>query len=408
MFMRKESDVSNKRAAVVIIGAVVGVAAYYFFAKTLFFFLVGWLFFIPMVGIVYTVYGLQEYRAITRNVSINKQYVEKLKPSIEKHNGNFSAAVRDVISQAALPPFRNSVSIDNFLFKWMVDEIEDRLLPDNVLDEIIDPRLIDSMENLESFLNNKFIELEWDVGIVLKYDSNTSPSDILMEINGSPQKIKFVASLISQFLVKNSLKMPINIPLKISSTVHSDRCVRVEFSRSNKKEALDSLVSFFGSENEIIKTIKSKPAFWKAVINTHVLNNYSMVTVPRNYFEELFDDKVPTGQTIIENRAMKPINEIPLEEVFSLIKEVYETSRIVDRVEIDKKNLILFHTYRNKNAIEKLKTSLINLLDANGHLYDAKSTANMIFLTYRQNKIDVDVMKKSSNRFDSGTSANFC
>lgn len=406
MFMRKESDVSNKRAAVVIIGAVVGVAAYYFFAKTLFFFLVGWLFFIPMVGIVYTVYGLQEYRTITRNVSINKQYVEKLKPSIEKHNGNFSAAVRDVISQAALPSFRNSVSIDNFLFKWMVDEIEDRLLPDNVLDEIIDPRLIDSMENLESFLNNKFIELEWDVGIVLKYDSNTSPSDILMEINGSPQKIKFVASLISQFLVKNSLKMPINIPLKISSTVHSDRCVRVEFSRSNKKEALDSLVSFFGSENEIIKTIKSKPAFWKAVINTHVLNNYSMVTVPRNYFEELFDDKVPTGQTIIENRAMKPINEIPLEEVFSLIKEVYETSRIVDRVEIDKKNLILFHTYRNKNAIEKLKTSLINLLDANGHLYDAKSTANMIFLTYRQNKIDV--MKKSSNRFDSGTSANFC
>jgi hypothetical protein len=355
------------------------------------------------------VYGFQEYKTITRNVSLDEKHIEKLEPCMNKHKGNFSAAIREIIDQTTVSiPSRNFSSIDNFLLKWMVNEIDNTLLPDNVLDEIIDPRLISSMENLESFLNRRFRELEWDIEIVLKYDNNTSPSDVLIEVTGDSQKRKFVASLISQFLVKNSLRIPHNIPLKILSSVDSDRHLRVELSRSNKKESIDSLVSFFGSEGEIIKTIRSNPAFWKSVINAHILSDYNMVTVHRNYFEDLFADKVPMGEIIIENMAKKPIREIPLEEVFSLIKQVYETSRIIDRVEIDKENLVLFHNYRNKAAVEKMKKSLVMLLEASGHSYDAKSTDSMIFLTQKQSTPDVDVLKNSGNRFDSGTNTDYC
>lgn len=88
-----------------------------------------------------------------------------------------------------------------------------------------------------------------------------------------------------------------------------------------------------------------------------------------------------------------------------LIKEVYETSRVADRVEIDKENIILFHNYRNKEAIEKLKKILVMLLEANGHLYDAKSTANIIVLTHRPDvgiKINeiVDNLKTSNSKVD--------
>jgi hypothetical protein len=281
------------------------------------------------------------------------------------------------------------------MLKWILNETDGLLLPDNILDELIDPCLISSMEKLERYLNNKFRGLEWDINIVLKYDSNTSPSEVLIETGGDSQKIRLVASIISQFLVKNSLNY---IPLKIRSTINLDKYIKVELSRSNRTEAIDSLVTFFGSSDETNEIIKSKPAFWKAVFNTHISSNYNMITVHRNYFEDLFTDKVPIGEITIENIARKPISEIPLEKMIFLIKQVYESSRIVDRVDIYKENLIFFHSYRNKEAIEKLRKSLLMLLNSSGHIYDAKSTANMIVFMHQEQETDTDIFKKKFNQ----------
>lgn len=376
----KRSSSSRYKTAAFLAGAAsIGIAAYFFFDKTLLAFMVGWVFFIPMAGVVYMVHGLQEFRTVSRNISLSKEHIEKLKPSLEKNKGNFSAAIRDVIYQSTTAgSFRDQVSVDNFILNWMVKETDGLLLPDNILDEMIDPGLISSMEKLESFLNNKFIELGWDIGIILKYDSNISPSDVLIEIRGDPRKFNLVASMISQFLVKKSLD---NMPLKIESTINLEKYMSVELTYSTKDEATDSLVKFFGNTDEITRTIKSKSAFWKPIFNAHISSDYNMVTVHRNYFEDLFADKVPLGEITIENLARKPIREIPLEEMIFLIKQVYESSRIVDRVEISKQNLILFHSYRNKDAIERLRKSLVMLLNASGHVYDARSTANMIILT---------------------------
>lgn len=319
---------------------------------------------------------------VTRNISLDNNCIEKIEPYVEKHKGNFSAAIREIIDRAGKnSSLENLSAIDNSLFKWMLNEIDGVLIPDNVLDDLIDPWLINSMEELEEYLNCKFSKLEWDIDLALKYDNDAFPSDVLIEIRGTPQKIKFVASLISQFLVKNSLE---SIPLKIMSVVNFSDCLKVELSRSSEKEAINSLTTFFGSTDEVIKAIKSRPDFWKSLINRHHLSNYNMVTIHRNYFEDLLAGKVPMGEITIETLAKKPIQEIPFKEMLSLIKEVYETSRVADRVEIDKENIILFHNYRNKDVIEKLKKSLLALLEANGHLYDAKSTANMIILMHKR------------------------
>jgi len=305
-----------------------------------------------------------------------------MEPYVEKHKGNFSSAIREIIDRAGKNnSFENLSTVDNSLFKWILNEIDGVLIPDNVLNDLIDPVLINSMQKLEEYLNRKFSELEWDIDLALKYDNDAFPSDVLIEIRGSPQKIKFVASLISQFLVKNSLE---SIPLKIMSIVDFSDCLKVELSRSSEKEAINSLTTFFGEMNEVIKAIKSRPDFWKALINRHHLSNYNMVTIHRNYFEDLLAGNIPMGEITIETLAKKPIPEIPFKEMLSLIKEVYETSRVADRVEIDKENIILFHNYRNKDVIEKLKLSLLALLEVNGHLYDAKSTANMIILTHKR------------------------
>ena len=340
---------------------------------------------------------------VTKHISLDKDCVEKLKPYVEKHNSNFSAAVREIIERAGksgLPA--NSSAIDASLFKWMLNEIDGVLIPDTVLDEIIDCRLINSLGQLEVYLNNRFRELDWDINIALKCDHNSFPSEVLIEIRGNPQKIKLASCLVSQYLVKNSSEQS---KLKIRSVTNFDECIKLELCRSNREDAINSVITFFGGLDEAMKAIKNRPAFWKAVINRHLMSNYNMVTVHRNYFEELLADKVPLGEITIENLARKPIQEIPLREMLSLIKEVYETSKVADRVEIDRDNIILFHNYRNKEAIEKLKKILVTLLEANGHLYDAKSTANMLVLTHRPeigikvNEI-VDNLKTSSSRVD--------
>ncbi len=340
---------------------------------------------------------------VTRHISLDDDHVEKMKPYLEKHRGDFGAALKEMINRAGKYNSRmNSLAVDLSLFNWMLEEMEDIFVPSIVLDETINPMLINSMGKLEEHLKRRFSELEWDIDFTLKYDSDSSPSNVLIEMKGAPQKIKFVASMVSQYLVKNSLE---SAPLGIRSVVNINGCIKIELSRSNKKEAQKSLIIFFGGMDESIKIIKSRPAFWKALINRHILSNYNMVTVHRNYFEDLLANKIPLGEITIENLAKKPIQEIPLREMLSLIKEIYETARVVDRVEIDKDNITLFHNFRNKEAIEKLKKILVMLLEANGHLYDVGSAANMIMLKHRPDvgiKINeiVDNLKTSNSNVD--------
>ena len=222
---------------------------------------------------------------VTKHVSLDDDCIKKMQPYEEKHNGNFSAAIREIIERAGKSSIpNNSTTIDNSLFRWMLNEIDNILVPDNVLDELIDPSLMASMLKLEEYLNYRFNELVWGINIALKYDSNTSPSEVLIEIRGTSQKIKLLACIISQFMVKNSLK---DAPLEIKSVIYTDDFIKIELSKSHRKDSLDSLERFFGHNNEVIRTMKSRPAFWKAIVNRHAHSNYNMVTVHKNYFEDL-------------------------------------------------------------------------------------------------------------------------
>ncbi len=318
---------------------------------------------------------------VTRHISLDNDCIGKMKPYVEKHRGNFSAAIREIIDRAGNYKLHmNSQIVDNSLFKWLLTETDDILISDNVLDELIDPIFINSMKNLEDYLIRKFNDLEWGVNVTIRSDSDMSPSEVVIEVKGSYQKIRFVSRVLAQYMVKNSTEYS---PLEVRSVNNFGDCVTIELSKSNRNDAQKSLTTFFGGMNDVTKAIKSNPNFWKTIVNGHTLSNYSMVTIHRNYFEDLLANKIPLGEITIETLAKKPIQEIPLKDMLLLIKEVYEASKIVDRVEIDKENIILFHNYRNNDVVEKLKKSLINLLESNGHLYDAKSTTNIIVLNHR-------------------------
>lgn len=341
--------------------------------------------------------------AVMRHISLDDEYVRKMTPYLEKNGGNLCAAIREIINRAGKHSLRQNLSaIDNGLFNWMLEEVGDILVPDKVLAEILDPGLITSMSKFERSVRQRLDELDWDIEIVFKYDSETYPSEILIEMRGSRQKTKFLARLLSQYLVKNSL---VNAPLEIKFVVNINSCIKIGFFRSNKKDALMSLINFFGDLNEIMNVMRDRPDFWRNIIHRHLSSNYNMVTVHRNYLEDIFTDKMPAGEIMIETMAKKPIHDIPLKEMLVLIKKVYEAARVVDRVDIDNDTIIVSHYYRNKNAAERLKHGLVMLLESNGHLYDAKTTTNLIVLRHRPDvgmKINemVDHMKTSSSTVD--------
>ncbi len=340
---------------------------------------------------------------ISRHISIDDEYLKKMDPYMEKHNGNMGAALRDMISIAGkYNPAMNSSAIDTSLFNWMLQEIDDILVPDDVLDKFINPMLIISMGKLEENINQRLTELGWGVNLSLKCDNDDFPTEVLLTIRGTPGKIKFIAGIVSRFLVKNSLTRS---QLQVRSVANFNECIKVELSRSDKTESQDSLITFFGGMNAIFGAVKGRPDFWIPIIKSHQLSNYNMVTIHRNSFEDILSNNIPRGEVTIEFLAKKPINEIPLSDLLALLKRVYEDSRVVDRIEIENDTLVIFHNYRTKEAVDTLKKIFLTLLESNGHLYDGKSTANMIMLTHRPDiglKINelIGNLKNSTNKFD--------
>ena len=110
---------------------------------------------------------------VTRHISLDNKCIRKIEPYVQKHNNNFSAAIREIIEKAGkYAPKSDTSQIDNSLLRWMLTETDGILIPDSVLSEIVNKRLMNSMSELEKFLNNRFGELGWGVDIDIKYDSN--------------------------------------------------------------------------------------------------------------------------------------------------------------------------------------------------------------------------------------------
>jgi len=329
---------------------------------------------------------------ISKHISIDEEYFDKIKPYIEKHNGSLGAALREIINQIEM--YNSQTKIDPSLSDWIFNQVEGRLAPNSVIDGIIDPSLINSMKKLDEYLNNRFSKSEWNVNINLEADCETLPSHILVDIRGSPSKINAMAGILSKYLIIHSYERS---PLGIKSVASFGESIRIEYCMMDKKKSLESLSTYFGYTDEILTIIKDRPTFWKTIIERHIISDYNMVTIHRNHFEELLANHMSVlGEITIEILTKKSLRDIPLKELLYLIKNIYENSRIVDMIEIDKYDMIVYHSYRNQKAIDKLTKILVALLENSGHLYDARPTSNMIILRYIPD-IDIKIDQIISN-----------
>ncbi|MDL5502538.1 MAG: hypothetical protein QSU88_04910, partial [Candidatus Methanoperedens sp.] len=140
------------------------------------------------------------------------------------------------------------------------------------------------------------------------YDDNVNPSYLTLTLSGnSNYKLEFLGGLISSFLVSHKKQ-------EIVSLKKMSNKITVGFRKQiNANVAKQSLINYFGDMEDISAEITKKLDFWKCIVNLYKQTNYNMVTIPRNYYQELLIGKeAPSYLTApIEAIHKIPIRDIP-------------------------------------------------------------------------------------------------
>jgi predicted hydrocarbon binding protein len=339
---------------------------------------------------------------VRKHISFEKKDLDRIKPFLERHNGNFSAAIREVIDHAIDPKPRLTCSDRVILFDYETADYLLRktqlILPEKeLLNEIADPKLLNSISGALEYFNMKYKELGWGLDFVISSDSDTAPVTAALTITGENDHLIYLASkLFSLFIAENK-------HMGIEDISRRTKSIRISYRLRDRVEtAFGDLFSHLGTMNELFSEIEKKPDFWSTIVKKYRDSNYRMVTVHFNHYEELLAKRTPIGEIGIELLAKRPIKDIPLREFLHLMKEVYETAGVVERIDININNLQVFHSYRNPRAVDTLKKIFLHLMEMNGHTYTAISTRNLIILNHMP-EIGIRISELMTNLRDSGS-----
>ncbi|HEY9247429.1 MAG TPA: hypothetical protein VIO11_11330 [Candidatus Methanoperedens sp.] len=328
--------------------------------------------------------------SIRKNISLEKGHLKKLEPLILKHNGNFSAAMREIIDLIdtmikdpdAATGMIEGLKTDNNLTEtaiyWLIRQAHGRLIDQEIINSILDSSKIALLADLESYLNEIASGASWQTKIrIYEYDDNMNPSQVKVTLTGNnAPKMEFIGSIISSFLVKQKKQ-------EIVSLKRASNTITINYSKqANANIAGQSLVDHFGQMEDTISEISRKEDFWKCIVNLYKQTNYNMVTIPKNYYNELLmGEEAPSYLTAsIEAIHKVPIRDIPLENLISTMKSVYEYMGIVERIDIDDNTLKIYHGYTDVRAINAIEKILLNVLNANGARYKSRCSENLIVM----------------------------
>jgi hypothetical protein len=230
----------------------------------------------------------------------------------------------------------------------------------------------------------------WQTQIKIEdYDDNVNPSYIKVVLSGnSSYKMEFIGGIISSFLV-------INKKQEIISLKRISNRITVNFRKQlNVNIARQSLINFFGDMEEISSEISKKQDFWKCIVNLYKQTNYNMVTLPKNYYNELLMGKeAPSYLTApIEAIHKIPIRDIPLDSLIQTMKSVYEFMGIVERIDVNENTLYIYHGNTDRRAINAIEKILLNVFDLNGAKYESRCSENLIVMSPVKTKTEVLVL----------------
>lgn len=329
--------------------------------------------------------------SIRKNISLETGHIKKLEPLVLKHNGNFSAAMREIIDLIdtmikdpdAATRFIDGLKTDNNLTEtvlyWLIRQARGRLIDQEILNSILDPSKILLLSDIEKYLDEVVSGTGWQTKIrIYDYDDDLNPSQLKVTLIGNNiYKMEFLGGVVSSFLVTQKKQ-------EIVSLKRMSNAMTINLKRQgNTNLARQSLVEHFGQMEDIHDEISKKEEFWRCIVNLYKQTNYNMVTIPKNYYNELLMGKEEPSYltTSIEAIHKVPIRDIPLVTLISTMKSVYEYMGIVERIDVDENTLKIYHGYTDARAINAIEKILINVLNSNGAKYKSSCSENLIVMS---------------------------
>jgi hypothetical protein len=206
---------------------------------------------------------------LRKNVSISDAHLKMLDPLLKKHQGNLSAAMRDIIDftgfvtenmgsletakdlfkekNHAMEQTRNriyGVTIPLTMFRWLLTNRTCNLPPLNEAVQLFAPHNINVYDtnSLNKVINEEISYLNWPISVNIGSES----SRISIQITGiDPEINSFYANLIAIFLANNKT------PQKIIKLSQYPASIYMLFSgASSHEEAAQSIYEAFNDNNK--------------------------------------------------------------------------------------------------------------------------------------------------------------
>lgn len=198
--------------------------------------------------------------------------------------------------------------------------------------------------------------------------------------NGDPSLRVFLAEAISIFL---GLYLNFDVPF-VHRKSNSIRIFLKEY-RSDM-DIPPGIRKNFGTLDYTFKEIKSKPEFWISLVERYRQQRYQRINLNRDVFETFLSGKVPDVTSFFEASAGKPINEIPLCEMFAICKKLLFVTQLandVERtVERGKVNIKIRHQFSEEMAITKLVGLLSKVFETAGYVFEVRTVSNLIIMEF--------------------------
>ncbi|MCL7476386.1 MAG: hypothetical protein M8352_10155 [ANME-2 cluster archaeon] len=154
-------------------------------------------------------------------------------------------------------------------------------------------------------------------------------------------------------------------------------------SRSSEDHAYEDCVKYLGFMDRSLKEVAHSTDFWNSLIAAHINTNYHMVTIHRKDYERLLSARVEGNSNIFSVYTGLPCSNINLQRLLPLIRSIFETSRIVDKIEVDRDIMRIFHSYTAPEAIENITGTILTILELNGYHFEAIHVSSIIILQHK-------------------------
>ena len=338
---------------------------------------------------------------VRKNISLEQDHLDFLETLIEEHSGNLSATIRYLIEFAedmtehhgSLEEARHAsvgdkyksprelmiedgfcAMIDYPLLEWFLKHTKDIMVSPDMLDDIIDPLIINRMSELADHLNRKWDDDGWQTTLIIEYDNDVAPETTICTISGKNMYLnEFLSGMVGLFLARQK-------HLGITKVGRRTRSIRMDLQRRESAGvAQDDLLRHFGSLHRVTEAVCANQDFWQDLINLHTESDYNMVTIHRREFEDLLANRIPLDTTLVERRAREP-GEVSRSEFLGDFKHLCETTRVVKHIDVDGSKILVNHDYRDPVSIGAIKEMLINLLAVNGYACKADEVGRLIAL----------------------------